>query len=81
MPLEDRQTKPFLTTFERVRILGDRAKQISLGAKPMVSNVAGLDPKEIAKLELKHKTIPFFIVRHLPNKKDEKWSIEEFKNI
>lgn len=78
---EKRQTKPILFDNERVRILGDRARQLSLGAKPMLSNVLGMDPKEMAKMELAEKTMPLFIIRTLPNGKIEKWRINELQQL
>ena len=77
---EDRVTKPFLTKFERVRLLGDRAKQLSLGAKPMLKNTELLNPKEIARLELEKKVIPLIIERTLPNGKKERWHVSELKH-
>ena len=74
---EDRVTKPMLFEFERVRILGERATQISMGAKPMIKNVDNLDPKIVAKMELENKVIPLIIIRELPNGLMEKWKISE----
>jgi DNA-directed RNA polymerase subunit K/omega len=74
---EERITKPYLFEFERVRILGERAKQISMGAKPMIKNVDNLDPKSIARLELENKVIPLMILRELPDRRIEKWKISE----
>jgi len=73
----NRITKPFLTKYERVRILGERAKQLSLGAKPMVKDVNNLDPVTIAKLELELKVLPIIIIRQLPSGIKEKWHINE----
>lgn len=70
-------TKPFLTKYERVRALGARAKQLSMGAKPMLKGVEGLSAKEVAKLELENKVLPFIIERPLPNGKVEVWNINE----
>ena len=42
-----------LTRFERARILGARAIQISMGAKPLVDVTDSLDPIDIAYEELK----------------------------
>lgn len=78
---EDRITKPVLSKYERVRLLGDRAKQLSLGAKPMLKNVEHLTPKEIAKLELEHKTMPLIIERPLPNGKRERWYLHELTSL
>lgn len=77
VPNEDRITKPFLTKYERVRLIGDRVRQLSLGAKPMIKNVEQLSPNEIAELELKHNVIPLYIERPLPNGKKERWYIKE----
>ena len=77
VPKEERQTKPFLTKYERVRIIGDRTKQISGGAKPLIKNVEHLSPKEIALLELENNIIPFIIERPLPNGRKERWYISE----
>ena len=73
----DRRTKPFLFDFERVRLLGDRARQLSLGAKPMIKNIEDMNPKVIAKLELEKKIIPLIILRDLPNGLIEKWKVSE----
>ena len=74
---EDRVTKPYLTKYERVRLLGDRTKQISLGAKPMIKDSEHLPPKDVAELELDHRVMPLFIERPLPNGKKERWTLNE----
>lgn len=73
----ERITLPKLTKYERVRLIGTRAKQLSLGAKVMIKNTAGLNPIEIAKLELQHKMIPMKIKRVLPDNKIEIWKLSE----
>jgi DNA-directed RNA polymerase subunit K/omega len=73
----ERVTKPFLFEFERVRILGERAKQISLGAKPMLKNIENYDPKMIARMELQNKILPLIILRELPDGRIEKWKVSE----
>lgn len=74
---DERVTKPFLFEFERVRILGERARQLSLGAKPMLKNIDNFDPKLIAKMELEQKVIPLIILRELPDGRIEKWKVSE----
>lgn len=63
------KTTPYLTKYERARVLGTRALQISLGAPVMLQN--GLegesDPLKIAALELKAKLVPLIIRRYLPD--------------
>jgi len=76
---EDRITLPKLTKYERVRLIGTRAKQISLGAKVMVKNTNGLSSIEIAKLELSYKMIPMKIKRVLPDNKIEIWKLSELE--
>lgn len=52
------------TRFERARILGARALQISLGAPLLVETPAGLiDPVEIAELEFGAGVIPITVRR------------------
>jgi DNA-directed RNA polymerase subunit K/omega len=78
---EERITKPFMTIFERVRLLGDRAKQLSLGAKPMIKGLDTMNPKEIAKMELEKGVLPLIIERVLPNGRKERWRVNELQII
>jgi len=76
------KTIPFLTKYEKARILGQRAKQINSGSTPFVKvpeNV--IDGYVIAELELKVKKIPFIIRRPLPNGGSEYWSIKDLEDI
>jgi DNA-directed RNA polymerase subunit K len=57
-----------LTRFERARIIGARALQLSMGAKPMVKVTPDLDPIDIAVMELKKNVLPLD-VRKLEEKK------------
>ena len=52
-----------LTRFEKARIVGARALQLSMGAKPMIEVNEALDPIDIATLELKKGLIPLDIRR------------------
>ncbi|NYB52773.1 MAG: DNA-directed RNA polymerase subunit K [Methanobacteriaceae archaeon] len=47
-----------LTRFEKARIIGARALQISMGAKPRVDVTPDLDPIDIATMELQKKVLP-----------------------
>jgi DNA-directed RNA polymerase subunit K/omega len=66
-----------LTKYEMVRILGERTKQLTTGAKPLIKNHHTLSYEEIAEEELKKNMIPFKIIRPLPNNKFEMWTISE----
>ncbi|MDD5959343.1 MAG: DNA-directed RNA polymerase subunit K [Methanobrevibacter wolinii] len=58
-------TRKDLTRFERARILGARAIQISMGARPLVEikKVGSLDPIDIAYSELEAGVLPLNVVR------------------
>jgi DNA-directed RNA polymerase subunit K/omega len=66
-----------LTKYEFVRLIGDRTTQLTLGAKPMIKNVAHMNPRDIAQLELEAKLIPINIIRPLPNGRKERWNLSE----
>lgn len=78
---DDRITKPFITKYERVRLLGDRTKQLELGAKPMFKNVDHLSKLEIAEMELEHGVIPLLIDRPLPGDRFERWTVKELMSL
>jgi len=74
---EERQSLGKLTKYEMARILGERTKQLTMGAKPLIKNYKGLNYDKIAEEELKLNMIPFKIRRPLPNGKYELWNLEE----
>ena len=63
--------------YEMVRLIGERTKQLTMLAKPLVKNIDDLTYEEIAILELRKNVIPFKIKRPLPNNTLEVWDIEE----
>ena len=76
------RTNPFLTKYERARILGQRAKQIETGATPFVKVPENIiDGYLIAEMELQQGRIPFIIRRPLPNGGSEYWKINDLENI
>ena len=76
------KTLPFLTKYEQARILGQRAKQIECGAKPLVKVPENIiDSYIIAKLELEQKKIPFIIRRPIPNGGSEYWNLKDLEMI
>lgn len=76
---ENRITKPRLTKYEYVRLLTDRTKQLSLGAKPMIKNIENLSDLQIARLEITNNVVPLIIERPLPNGQFEVWKISELE--
>lgn len=76
------QTLPFLTKYEKARILGERAKQINGGAKPFVDlGPEIIDGFVIALAELEQKKIPFIIRRPLMNGGCEYWKLKDLEQI
>uniref|UniRef100_A0A804M064 DNA-directed RNA polymerases II, IV and V subunit 6A n=1 Tax=Zea mays TaxID=4577 RepID=A0A804M064_MAIZE len=63
----ERKTTKYMTKYERARILGTRALQISMNAPVMVELEGETDPLEIAMKELRARKIPFTIRRYLPD--------------
>ncbi len=58
----------FLTRYEKARIVGARALQISFGAPILVEKPMNIiDPIKIAQLELKSRILPLTIRRKLPD--------------
>eukprot|EP01084_Bolivina_argentea_P170469 295398_1 len=76
---QNRITTPYLTKYEKARILGTRALQISMGAPVMVEMVGETDPLEIAHKELRERKIPMIIRRFLPDGTYEDWKVAELK--
>ncbi|CAM9102711.1 unnamed protein product [Choristocarpus tenellus] len=74
---DDRVTTKYMTKYERARILGTRALQISMNAPVMVDIENETDPLKIAMKELREKKIPIKIRRYLPDGSHEDWSIDE----
>lgn len=72
-----RITTPYLTKYERARVLGTRALQIAMCAPVMVELEGLTDPLKIAMKELKARKIPIIIRRFLPDASYEDWSINE----
>jgi len=76
------KTIPYLTKYEKTRVLGQRAKQIECGAKPLVKVPENIiDSYIIAELELQEKKIPFIIRRPIPGGGVEYWNLKDLENI
>ncbi|VDQ05890.1 unnamed protein product [Trichobilharzia regenti] len=72
-----RVTTPYLTKYERARVLGARALQLSMSAPVMVELDGERDPLKIAEKELRANKIPIVIRRYLPDGSFEDWSLDE----
>jgi DNA-directed RNA polymerase subunit K/omega len=77
------RTIPYLTKYERARVLGQRAKQINLGARPFIKVPENIiDGNLVAEMELIQKRIPFILRRPLPgNSGSEYWNLKDLEII
>ena len=74
------RTLPMMTRYEKARILGERARQINAGAKPMIEVEPTLiDGYLIALKELEQKRVPFIIQRPMPNGGSEYWRVADLE--
>ncbi|KAL8278342.1 hypothetical protein RQP46_009234 [Phenoliferia psychrophenolica] len=73
----ERVTTPYMTKYERARILGTRALQISMNAPVLVPLEGESDPLEIAMKELAAHKIPLIVRRFLPDGSYEDWTVAE----
>ena len=74
----ERITPNFLTKYEKARIIGTRALQISRNSPVLVDlGKDDSDPILIAEKELAERKIPFIIRRYLPDGSFEDWKINE----
>jgi DNA-directed RNA polymerase subunit K/omega len=74
------RTVPFVTKYEKAKILGERAKQLNAGAVPMVQlDEHIIDGYLIALAEFEQKKIPFIIRRPLPNNSSEYWRLQDLE--
>ncbi|GAA5841544.1 hypothetical protein JCM5353_006612 [Sporobolomyces roseus] len=74
---KERVTTPYMTKYERARILGTRALQISMNAPVLVPLEGESDPLVIAQKELSAKKIPLVVRRFLPDGSYEDWLVSE----
>ena len=66
-----------MPTYEKARVRGTRALQISMNAPVMVDVAGETDPLKIANKELRERKIPLIIRRYLPDGSYEDWPIRD----
>jgi len=72
------RSAPFLTQFEKTKVLGFRTNQLSMGARPYIAVPEHVtDIREIAKLELEARRLPIIIKRPMPDGTFEKWRLSD----
>ena len=74
---QKKETKPFLTKFERAKIIGVRSEMLANGAPALIDVPKSItNVYDIAKLEFKERKIPLLIRRYLPNGTAEDWRLQ-----
>ncbi len=80
-----RRTLPILSKYEKAKIIGIRAQQISMGSYVYLDDIHGMsNPLDIAKEELRQKRTPLIVRRNVPGRKGasyEDWRIEELMDV
>ena len=71
---------PFITRYEKAKIIGERSKQLGAGSTPFVQvEDSVIDEYLIALKEFNEKKIPFIIKRPMPNGGCEYWRFEDLE--
>ena len=69
---------PFLTQYEKTKIIGMRANQLSQGARPYITIPEYVtDVGEIARMELAERRLPFLVFRPMPDGTHEYWRLSD----
>ena len=77
--MESNISVALLTKYEKARIIGTRALQISYNAPIMIDPGDEVNPIKIAEMELYQNKLPFIIVRNLPDGRCEYWNIKDLQ--
>jgi len=76
------KTIPYLTKYEKARVIGVRAKQINMGAQIFIDvDPTIIDGAIIAEKELIQRKMPFIIRRPLPGGGSEYWNLSDLEII
>jgi DNA-directed RNA polymerase subunit K/omega len=72
------RSSPFLTQYEKTKVLGFRTNQLSLGARPYIAVPEHVtEIREIARLELEARRLPIIIKRPMPDGTFEMWRLSD----
>jgi len=72
------KSMPFLSVFEKTKIIGMRTNQLAQGARPYIVVPEHITSVlDIAKLELEQRRLPIIIKRHMPDGTYEKFRLSD----
>ena len=78
----DKKTSPYLSRYERAKVISVRAQQLSIGKQPQIKVAStNINHLEIALQELREKKNPNNIIRTLPDKTVEIWAVKDLINL
>jgi DNA-directed RNA polymerase I, II, and III subunit RPABC2 len=80
--MDQKKTSPYLSRYERAKVISIRAQQLSIGKQPQIEvDSNNINHLEIALQELKEKKIPNNIIRKLPDNTIEIWAAKDLVNL
>ncbi len=80
--MDRKKTSPYLSRYERAKVISIRAQQLSIGKQPQIEvDSTNINHLEIALQELKEKKIPNNIIRKLPDNTIEIWAAKDLINL
>ena len=80
--MDQKKTSPYLSRYERAKVISIRAQQLSIGKQPQIEvDSTNINHLEIALQELKEKKIPNNIIRKLPDNTIEIWAAKDLINL
>jgi DNA-directed RNA polymerase I, II, and III subunit RPABC2 len=75
---KNHKSVPYLTLFEKTKLIGFRANQLAQGARPLVQVPSHVtDVIDIAKIELEEKRMPYILKRTMPDGTFEYWRLTD----
>jgi DNA-directed RNA polymerase I, II, and III subunit RPABC2 len=75
---KNHKSVPYLTLFEKTKIIGFRANQLAQGARPLIEVPKHVtDVLEIARIELEQKRMPYILKRGMPDGTFEYWRLTD----
>jgi DNA-directed RNA polymerase I, II, and III subunit RPABC2 len=76
---KDNITTHYLTKYERAKVIGIRATQLSNGAQPTIQVSKNMSIYDIAWEEIKQKKCPYIVKRYLPDGSYEEWKVNDLE--
>ncbi len=75
---KNHRSVPFLTQYEKTKIIGMRANQLSQGARLYIEKPPHVtDVCQLARMELEARRLPFIIRRPMPDGTHEYWRLSD----